>query len=127
MAPKLKKQPKKKQNERRYKGPKEIEMTINLHKACHAISFKKKAPRAIKTIRNFAKKYMRTRDVRLDTKVNSYVWKTGIKNIPRRIRVSFERKLSEDEDAKDKYYVLVKHVPVKSFHYLLPKKIEEAK
>lgn len=102
-------------------------MTINLHKACRNLAFKKKAPRAIKVIRHFAKKFLRTRDVRLDTDVNTFIWEHGIRNPPRRIRVQMERKLSEDEDAKDKYYVLVKHVPVQSYHDLQTRRIRRAK
>ncbi|KAK2962684.1 putative 60S ribosomal protein L31 [Blattamonas nauphoetae] len=115
-----------KEIEKRNKGPKTLEMTINLHKACHELQFKKKAPRAIKTIKKFAKQFTRTRDVRLDPEVNLYVWKKGIRNPPRRIRVRFERKLSEDEEAKDKYYVAVSYIKTDNFHNLRPRRIEQS-
>jgi large subunit ribosomal protein L31e len=41
--------------------------TVNLHKRCHKIQFKFKAPRAISEIRKFANKVMLTADVRVDT------------------------------------------------------------
>lgn len=109
------------------KGPKILLMTINLHKACHHTTLKKKAPHAIKIIRRTAKKYLRTRDVRLDTPINTFVWSKGIRNPPRRIRVQMERKRSEGEDAKDKYYVLVKHAPVRSFHNLQTRNLKKPK
>ena len=37
-------------------------------------SFKQRAPKAIKVIRAFAKKEMKTSDVRLDVKLNKHVW-----------------------------------------------------
>merc|ERR1719421_1035559 len=56
---------------------------------------------------------MSTKDVRIDTKLNKFVWSTGVRNIPRRVRMS--RKRNEDEDAKEKMFTLVQHVPVESF------------
>ena len=44
--------------------------TINLHKRLHGITFKKKAPRAIREIKKFTTKMMGTSDVRVDTKLN---------------------------------------------------------
>ena len=41
--------------------------------------FKKRAPRAIKAIKKFAEKQMRTPDVRVDTKLNKAVWSKGIR------------------------------------------------
>merc|ERR1712018_1026884 len=41
--------------------------TIDLHKRIHGISFKKRAPRAIREIRKFAEKMMGTQDVRVDS------------------------------------------------------------
>jgi large subunit ribosomal protein L31e len=50
------------------------EYTINLHKRLRDISFKKRAPRAIKEIKKFAAKHMNTKDVRVDVKLNKAVW-----------------------------------------------------
>lgn len=50
------------------------EYTIHLHKRLHKVTFKKRAPRAVKEIRKFAQKVMRTKDVRLDVKLNKAVW-----------------------------------------------------
>ena len=68
------------------------EYTVNLHKRVHDVAFKKRAPRAIKEVVAFAQKAMGTQDVRLDPKLNQEVWKYGVKNFPRRLRVRLERK-----------------------------------
>lgn len=39
----------------------------------------------------FAQKAMGTQDVRLDPKLNQEIWKLGVKDVPRRIRVRLER------------------------------------
>ncbi|KAJ0524367.1 putative ribosomal protein L31e [Helianthus annuus] len=70
-------------------------------------TFKKKAPKAIKEIKKFAQKAMGTTDVRVDVKLNKYVWSRGIRSIPRRIRVRIARKRNDDEDAKEELYSLV--------------------
>lgn len=70
------------------------EYTVNLHKRVHDVAFKKRAPRAIKEVVSFAQKAMGTQDVRLDPKLNQEVWKYGVKNFPRRLRVRLERRYS---------------------------------
>lgn len=58
------------------------EYTINLHKRLHGITFKKRAPRAVKEIKKFAQKMMSTSDVRVDVKLNKAVWsQVRIQNI----------------------------------------------
>merc|ERR1719476_492990 len=61
---------------------------------------------------------MGTKDVRIDTKLNKAVWAQGVRNVPKRIRVRFSRKRNEDEDAKEKMFTLVQHIPVESFKNL---------
>lgn len=86
--------------------------------------FKKRAPRAIKEIVKFAQKTMGTKDVRIDTLLNKYVWSQGIRNVPYRVRVRLHRKRNEDEDAKEKLYCHVTHVNVPSFKGLQTEKVE---
>ena len=43
--------------------------TVNLHKRLHGITFKKKAPRAIREIKKFAEFHMKTADVRAGAEV----------------------------------------------------------
>jgi len=75
-------------------------------------TFKTRAPRAITEVRKFAKKVMGTSDVRVDQKLNKYLWSKGIKNVPYRVRVRIARKRNDDEDAKEKLYSLCTLVEV---------------
>lgn len=82
---------------------------------CSCRGFKKRAPQAIKAIKQFAEKQMGTSDVRIDTKLNKAVWAKGIRNVPYRIRVKLSRRRNEDEESANKLYTLVTHVQVDSF------------
>jgi len=88
-----------------------IECTINLHKRIHKIGFKYRAPRAVKEIKKFANLMMGTKDNRLEQHLNKHVWSKGVRNVPYRVRLRLERKRNEDEDAAEKLYTLVTHVP----------------
>ena len=78
------------------------EYTVNLNKRLHGLTFKTKAPRAVREIKKFAEKMMKTKDVRLDTKLNKYLWSKGVRNVPFRVRVRLARKRNEDEEAEQK-------------------------
>ena len=83
--------------------------TINLHRRLHKATFKNKAPKAIKQIREHAQNVMFTRDVRIDPEVNKFVWEHGIRNVARKVNLSFERKKNEEEEeTTQKMYTLVK-------------------
>jgi len=86
------------------------EYTIHLHKRVHDIAFKKRAPKGVKAVKEFAFKTMGTKDVRLDPSLNAALWSKGVKDVPRRIRVRLARKRNDDEDAKEKLYTYVTHV-----------------
>merc|ERR1712037_1065257 len=92
--------------------------TIHMHKLLFKKAFKKRAPRAIREVRKFAFKSMGTKDVRIDTKLNKFIWSCGVRNVPFRVRVRLSRKRNEDEEAKEKMFTLVQHVPVESFKNL---------
>eukprot|EP00727_Mastigamoeba_balamuthi_P009716 m51a1_g5367 putative 60S ribosomal protein L31e (151) ;mRNA; f:520442-521027 len=92
------------------------EYTINLHRRLHKIAFKHKAPRALKEVKHFAATTMGTRDVRVDARLNKFLWSKGIRNVPFRVRVRLTRKRSEDaEGNKGAMYTLVTYVPVEGF------------
>lgn len=99
--------------------------TINLSKMVHKISFKKRAPKAIKGIREFASKVMKTEDVRIDAKLNKFIFSKGIRNLPTRVRVRISRKRSESEDSKDSLYTLVQYIPVATFAGLQTEKVQD--
>ncbi|CAK5062505.1 unnamed protein product [Meloidogyne enterolobii] len=94
------------------------EYTIHLHKRIHGIGFKYRAPRAIKEVKKFAEQQMGTPDVRVDTRLNKFLWSKGIRNVPYRVRVRLSRRRNDDEDSPHKLYTLVTHVPVTSFKRL---------
>ena len=98
--------------------------TIHLSKYTHKVTFKKKAPRAIKEIKKFAEKAMGTKDVRIDAKLNKFVWSRGVRNVPTRVRVRLSRKRSDDEDADEKLYTLAQLVEVTSFKGLQTENVD---
>merc|ERR1719395_61498 len=99
--------------------------TIHLHKKMQGISFKKRAPRCVREIRKFVERSMQTKDVRIDTKLNKFLWSNGVRNVPKRVRIRMSRKRNEDEDADEKMYTLVQHVPVASFKNLQTENVQE--
>ncbi|GJN70517.1 ribosomal protein L31e [Purpureocillium lilacinum] len=90
------------------------EYTIHMHKRLHGVSFKKRAPRAIKEIKAFATQAMGTTDVRLDPQLNKKVWECGIKGVAYRLRIRISRRRNDEEDAKEKLYSYVQAVNVKN-------------
>ena len=67
----------------------------------------------------------RGRDVRIDTKLNKFLWSKGVRNIPYRVRVRLARKRNEDEEAKEKLYTLCQHVEVTGFKGLQTEAVDE--
>merc|ERR1712008_441011 len=98
--------------------------TIHMSKRVHRATFKKKAPRAVKKVREFASKMMGTKDVRIDAKLNKFIWSKGIKGVPVRIRVRLSRKRNEDEEAEEKLYTLAQLVEVDSYKGLQTENVE---
>ncbi|XKL64220.1 hypothetical protein PGB90_004306 [Kerria lacca] len=98
--------------------------TINMHKRLHNIGFKKRAPRAVKEIRKFAAQQMGTQDVRIDTRLNKFIWSKGIRSVPFRIRVQLSRRRNEDEDSPNKLFTLVSWIPVPTFKKLGTENVE---
>lgn len=101
------------------------EFTIHVHRRIHGIGFKRRAPRAIKEIKKFAEKQFGTPDVRIDTRLNKFIWSNGIKNVPYRVRVRLSRKRNDDEESIHKLYTLVQHVAVASFKGLQTENVDE--
>eukprot|EP00826_Nyctotherus_ovalis_P017473 TRINITY_DN15152_c0_g1_i1.p1 TRINITY_DN15152_c0_g1~~TRINITY_DN15152_c0_g1_i1.p1 ORF type:complete len:124 (-),score=59.71 TRINITY_DN15152_c0_g1_i1:132-503(-) len=91
------------------------DFTLNLKKRLYKIQFKKRGKRAVNEIRRFAQKQMWTRDVRIDTELNHYIWKNGIRNVPDKVRIRVSKKKNQDEDATEAFFCLVQHVDVEDF------------
>eukprot|EP00591_Stephanopyxis_turris_P015749 CAMPEP_0195538332 /NCGR_PEP_ID=MMETSP0794_2-20130614/49468_1 /TAXON_ID=515487 /ORGANISM="Stephanopyxis turris, Strain CCMP 815" /LENGTH=119 /DNA_ID=CAMNT_0040672303 /DNA_START=1095 /DNA_END=1454 /DNA_ORIENTATION=+ len=111
------------------KGPSVVtrDATINLHKRLHGVGFKKKAPRAIAEIKKFVSLKMGTKDVRVDSELNKYVWQKGIRNVPYRVRVRMSRRINDDDDEEGEasLYTHVQVVPVESFKGLIDETVDE--
>merc|ERR1712151_832595 len=86
-------------------------------KLLHGVGFKRRAPTAVKEVKKFATKMMDTEDVRVDTKLNKFLWSQGIKAVPGRVRIRLARKRNDDEEATEKLYTLATHVPVARYQY----------
>lgn len=63
--------------------------------------------------------------MRIDSKLNKFIWSKGVRNVPYRVRVRLSRKRNDDEDAKEKLYTLVQHVQVASFKGLQNDTVDE--
>ena len=67
--------------------------TINLSKVWLAPRIRR-TKRAINMIREFARRHMKSEDVKIEQSLNEMMWKRGIRHPPRRVRV----KMMKDED-----------------------------
>ena len=90
------------------------EYTIHVHKYVFGTQFKKRTPKALRAVKEFAVKAMGTKDVRIDASVNKFLWSRGVKNPPHRIRVRLTRKITEDVEHPH-LYTIVEYVPTASF------------
>lgn len=104
-----------------------IDTTVNLHKLTHSIQFKKKAPRALSEIRKLVSKLMRTPDVRIDARLNEFIWSNGIRNLPKKVRVRVSRKRNdEDAEKKSEWFSVVQYLDVDDFCGRLTEKSKSA-
>ena len=53
---------------------------------------------------------MGVKDVRISPPLNQAIWARGVRSPPNRVRVRLERKRNDDENAKEKLYVLASYV-----------------
>ncbi|GBM31169.1 60S ribosomal protein L31 [Araneus ventricosus] len=68
---------------------------------------------------------MGTPDVRVDTRLNKFIWSKGVRNVPYRVRVQLSRRRNDDEDSIHKLYTLVTHVAVTSFKGLQTENVDD--
>merc|ERR1719453_1188813 len=50
---------------------------------------------------------MKTKDVRIDAKLNKAVWARGRRNPCRRVRVRMYRRRNEDEESEEQFYTVM--------------------
>ena len=116
-----------KQVERKALTETAFDTTVNIHKLTHRIQFKRKAPRAISEIKKLVAKMMRTDDVRIDTKLNQFIWSSGVRNLPKKVRVRVTRKRNKSEnEKKSEWFTLVQHVDIDDFAGRLTEKAKSA-
>lgn len=75
--------------------------TIPLRRAWIA-PIKKRAPRAIKIIKDYLKKHMKSDIVSINVEVNKKVWDRGIEKPPRKIKI----RATKDEDGVVRAYLV---------------------
>ena len=89
--------------------------TINLHRKLKEYHGKQRAGRAIREIVAFAKANMRTEKVIVTPRLNTTLWRRGIRNVPNKMRLVITRR----KDADDQFVSEVDVVNVESFDNLL--------
>lgn len=100
--------------------------TIHLHRRVNGVQFKKRAPRAVKAVKEFARQQLGTTDVRIDPQLNKELWKQGVRGVPHRIRVRISRKRNDEEGAKEKLFSYVQAVNATNFKGLQTEVVEDA-
>ena len=67
-----------------------IERTYNipLRRACSNAPIYKKTPKAVREVRSFLQKHMKSEDVKLGKHLNLMLWENGIRNPPHHIKVN---------------------------------------
>ena len=76
--------------------------TISFYPKLNSIPRTKRAPRAVRMIKEFVSRHMKSDDVLIDPEVNEYIWSRGIKKPPRKISV---RVIKSDDDVVEVYLV----------------------
>eukprot|EP00796_Vickermania_ingenoplastis_P005355 gene5356-3852_t len=103
-----------------------MEATIHLSKLLKKKTFHKRAPLAIKRIKAFVGKLMKTKDNRIDASLNTFIWHKGVKGVPGRVRVHIQRKAETLENNKKKhFYTVISNVSVPTFKGLTTKTLTQ--
>jgi large subunit ribosomal protein L31e len=97
------------------KGEFSLECTINLHKRLNGLKFKKRTTFCINEIKKFTQKIMKTKNIRIDTNLNTNIWKNGPKHTPFRIRVRLSKKRFITEKNSEGWVVFVSQVKNQNF------------
>lgn len=73
-------------------APEESVFTVNFRKAWITPEYRR-TNRVVGILREFAKRHMKTDDIKIDQYLNRYLWRRGKRNPPRRVRV----RMTKDE------------------------------
>lgn len=103
---------------------KTIELTVNLKKLTHNVSWKYKAPFAIRNLKRLVQKIFHSKEeVLIAPDLNKAVWVRGMRHTPKKVRVRVER-VPDNKDAS-KCVFKVSLVIVGAFKGLLTQAICE--
>lgn len=76
--------------------------TISFYPKLNSIPRTKRAPRAVRMVKEFIARHMKSDDILIDSEVNEYIWSRGIQKPPRKISV---RAKKADDDIVEVYLV----------------------
>ncbi len=62
-------------------------LILNLRKKLKEYSRLKRAKKAIRLIKDYTRRFVKVKNVKLSNKLNEYVWSNGIRNPPKKIKV----------------------------------------
>ncbi|CAB50425.1 50S ribosomal protein L31e [Pyrococcus abyssi] len=77
----------------------EVIFTVPIRKIKKIVPRWKRAPRAVKFVREFVARHAKAQEVIISTKVNEKIWERGIEKPPSRLRVKVKVE-EEDRDGK---------------------------
>lgn len=89
-----------------------VSCRINLHKRIFGVKFKNRARQCIFEIKKFAQKLMGTQNIRIDTKLNKYIWAKGPRNSPFTLRIRVEKKKLFNQNL-DEWIIFVSQIEEK--------------
>ncbi len=76
--------------------------TIPFYPKLNSIPRTKRAPRALRIVKEFVARHMKSDDILIDTEVNEFIWSRGIQKPPRKISVRVKK---ADDDIVEVYLV----------------------
>ncbi len=76
--------------------------TISFYPKLNSIPRTKRAPRALRIVKEFVARHMKSEDILIDPEVNEYIWSRGIQKPPRKISVRVKK---ADDDIVEVYLV----------------------
>ena len=76
--------------------------TIPFYPKLNSIPRTKRAPRALRIVKEFVARHMKTEDILIDPEVNEFIWSRGIQKPPRKISVRLKK---ADDDIVEVYLV----------------------
>lgn len=91
------------------KAGEEVIFTVPIKKIKKIVPRWKRAPRAVKFVREFVARHAKAQEVIIDPKVNEKIWERGIDNPPSKLRVKVkveEEKREGEETVRIAYVTL---------------------